>query len=260
MCSSLPRGAAFRRLRGLGMQGEQFLARVRGEGVVGLRGVAIGAQSTAPRLDGRESLAAHHLVAGGDPELGRLGPPSGRRRRAPSSSPRGSRPGRRPRPPRRRRTWTAMTAPGIGGDDLAIRRRGRPRQRPCPVDVGGGASRNATLRPATSTCDDVADARPRRAAPIPSATPSTRRSLDAVGLEPNARRGVDAPSRPRRRRSARVLPARTPSGRRPTPRRGSRARSAQSSGGQIRSSVSVRACPVADRPAGAPASAGTAGS
>ena len=141
-------------------------------------------------------------------------------------------------------TWTARTEPGIGATSstgTAGVRGGRPR----------GADRRPAAGPAgTRRCGRRRRrGRPRRRRPrtgstaVPGrATPARRSAVPSSSVEAEGRGGVQPPAaeprvrgesaRRRRGRHAVVREAR---------------RSAQSSGGQIRSSVSIRASPVADR-------------
>ena len=133
------------------------------------------------------------------------------------------------------------------------RRRGRgaAAARAARSTSGGGASRNATLRPATSRWT----ASPARTAATGGVVAVAGSGVDRSCLAPRpssrTTRGVQPPARPAAGRRSRPSSARPPP---PTPRRGSPRASAQSSGGQIRSSVSIRAWPsrtdrLADEPA-----------
>ena len=145
----------------LAVQGEQLVARagqrrrVSGDGSwePPVRTMWSVPEAGPSGLDGGERLAADDLVGRTDHGRRSRSRRSARRRRAPSSSPRGSRSDRRPRPTAPTATWTVRTAPGIGATISAAR--------PCWAWLaaaraarstsGGGASRNGTLRPSTST-------------------------------------------------------------------------------------------------------------
>ena len=175
---------------------------------------------TRPGDRGGDDVLHLHRLEGDDRVAGRDG--RARRRRGRSGRRRAS--GRRPRPGRRPATPWAAAA------------------RAARSTSGGGARRNGTLRPARSTwtvsptrteAKAGRGSRRRRRRPRPIGA--------AVRLEPDRARRVEPPAagpriarRPGRRRA-------------PRPRchasSGIAVRSAQSSGGQIRSSVSVRAWP-----------------
>ncbi len=197
------------------------------------------------------TLAAGHLVGGLDETARRGGRRSSRRRRAPSSSPRASRSGRRRRPRCPTAAWTRQDGAGHRRDDLdrsgragdargrrppgprrrrrAVARDGRRR---CDRRGRGGRCRRRgrTRRWAAARLGVASDG--DRSRPTPSASSRT----DRGGVEPPAA----GPRVASRRRSSRAGRPR----RSPRRRRGSPSRCAQSSGGQIRVSVSVRASPA----------------
>ena len=188
--------------------------------------------------------------------------PPARRRRAPSSSPRGSRPGRRPRPSTADAHVDGQDGAGHRGDERRPDRRHaravarRPRARP---DRRPGRRRGGTRR---SGRRGRRGRRRRRATVVERGRGVARAATDrvvALGLEPDALAGRSAASRrPTGHRSVRGgRPGERRDRPRPRPRPGSPPGSAQSSGGQIRSSVSVRASPsrttgCADQPAQEP--------
>ena len=162
-CSSLPCGAALRRLR-VSRCSASSSSRVCGRGGssvgLGMRRLRAWPRSLprrgAYRVRARRSpsdLAARHLVAERDGELGDGARRSARPPRAPSSSPRASRSASPAYDGARRRRHRRRGPPGHRGDELhgpaAV---WAAASRPPRVDVRRRArSGTATLRPATST-------------------------------------------------------------------------------------------------------------
>ena len=200
-------------------------------------------------LDDGERLAARRPGRPGAPGCRRRGRRSGRLRRAPSSSPRASRPGRRRRRIRADRDVDAQDRAGHRGDDSAgpvapVAPWATAAARRASTS-GAGARRNGDAPPGEVEVDDVAATRT-------SASVGDGSDGVAIGHLDRARRrrprhgsrgAVEPPAARPRIRLPRLQRAEPP---RPTTRRrrGCAARSVQSSGGQIRSSVSVRASPA----------------
>ena len=118
-----------------------------------------------------------------------------------------------------------------------------PPARAARVTSGGGAIRNGTLRPGDVDMDRVADDDKRQRG-VDGAAAATTVRCSAVRLEADGARRVEPPAA-RHGSAAQRCRGFQPARRPPTPMHpsGIAVRSAQSSGGQIRSSVSMRASP-----------------